>query len=85
MRAVGDPRLTPTPVPPEDCAGLKMTAWASLPLNVRLQHRLGELLSQIDGVRREFHTEEANGLLWIEPLMDRAFDEINSAIQRVSD
>lgn len=71
--------------PSDAWAGLRPSGWASLPMNVRLQHRLGEVLLLIDSVRSEFQTEEATPFLWLDELMDKLFQEVDAAMRGLTD
>jgi hypothetical protein len=56
-----------------------------LPLRVRLLDRLVDALVLADGLRRELHTEEANGVLWIDPYLEHVYRDLDSLVQRLAD
>lgn len=50
----------------------------------RVLDRLTEMLVLADELLAEFHTEDANGLLWIEPYLLRVYGELDSAVNRLA-
>lgn len=56
----------------------------ALPLTTRVLERLTEMLILADEILAEFHTEEANALLWLEPYIQRVYDDIDISVRRLA-
>lgn len=81
MRSLISRGVTEEPPRSEDWTGLRLTDWLSLPINIRLQNRLGELLLLIESLRSELQTEEAMTYLWIDELMKKLVNDIDEAMR----
>jgi hypothetical protein len=51
---------------------------------VRLQERFADLLILVDSLRSEFHTEDANPLLWAEPAVQQVYADLDSVTRKLA-
>ncbi len=56
----------------------------ALPLKTRVLERLTGMLILANELLAEFHTEEANVLLWLEPYIQRVYDDIDISVRRLA-
>lgn len=57
---------------------------AGLPLATRVLDRLTEVIILTDELLAEFQTEEANPMLWLEPHIQRVYDDVDSIMRRLA-
>lgn len=84
MRNEPDPSLTRMQSRTNRRAALSASEWDTLPLLVRLQERLADLLVLVDGLRSEFHTEDANPLLWAEPAVQQVYSDVDAVTRKLA-
>jgi len=58
--------------------------YSHLPLRERVLDELADVLFSVDTIIGSLDTEEANGILWIEPEVRRLYDDINLLMRRMS-
>ena len=61
-----------------------LSGLAALPLGVRVIDRHTEVLVLSDELLAELRTEDANGLLWMEPHIRRVYDDVDQAMRRLA-
>lgn len=84
MRNESRPSLTHVPLQTNRRATLAASEWDALPLQVRLQERFADLLILVDSLRSEFHTEDANPLLWAEPAVQQVYADLDSVTRKLA-
>jgi hypothetical protein len=84
MRNEPDPLLTHIPPRTNRRAALPASEWDALPLHVRLQERLADLLVLVDSLRCEFHTEDANPLLWAESAVQQVYADVDAVTRKLA-
>lgn len=57
---------------------------AALPLPARVLDRLTAVLMLTDELLGEFQTEDANGMLWLEPHIQRVYDDVDRVMKRLA-
>lgn len=67
----------PDPVPP--------VRHTSLPAYERILDRLAEMLIDTDEILEMLHAEDASSVRWIEPVVQKVYDEVNDVMKRLCD
>ncbi|HEX6639609.1 MAG TPA: hypothetical protein VF215_00780 [Thermoanaerobaculia bacterium] len=61
---------------------LPLHAWEALPLPIRVQHRLAEILMLVDELRGEFREETAGALSWVDVEAEGIAETVESLLDR---
>jgi hypothetical protein len=59
-------------------------AWEALPLPVRVQHRLAEVLVVVDELRADLHSEAAGALRWVDAEVEGISESVESLLDRLA-
>jgi len=66
----------------EDAWGsLPLHAWEALPLPIRVQHRLAEILMLVDELRAEFHDDTKETLRWVDAQVEEISESVESLLE----
>lgn len=65
-------------------AGLPFGAWEALPLSVRLQHRLAEMLTFLGELQVELNDDSATSIRWALPEVQEVSTQIDRLLDRLA-
>ncbi len=60
-------------------------ALARLPVGERVLDRLGDLLYDADDILSILKADDATSVRWMEPMIERIYEDVNSLMKRIAD